>query len=188
MQGLIELYKNEEAQKIFSESNLLSLLVHELSISKEKKIYENNELVIQHTKSEETVCYIIDGAVSVEHEDAILYFMGKKRFLGLESLLFQAPSHLRIKARGTTEVWEFKKIEVMTLLMSLQEGWLYGYLITQNILNKILGNLQFMHVPPLERGQAMLRELVMELGQKQGDTYHLSKQFNYELLTNYLQV
>ncbi|MBC1618128.1 hypothetical protein HB904_18310 [Listeria booriae] len=34
----------------------------------------------------------------------------------------------------------------------------------------------------------MLRELVMELGQKQGDTYHLSKQFNYELLTNYLQV
>lgn len=187
MEVLDDLYEWKELQNRFSESNLFSMLIEEASIKKVKKSISYDEMITSSNKGGK-VYYIIDGITIVENEKNILYFVGRGSFLGLESLFYGNEDSADIKMRpiGTIEVWEFEKKEIVYFLMSMQEGWLFGYLISQSRINKLLEIVKNLHLNPIERGKTMVLLLVEEFGVKRDRGGYLPKAFTVGMLTNYL--
>lgn len=177
---LVELYDKNIIEKnfnsaVFLENLLLSNHIHpkELEIDKKQNLVESGV-------HNESIYFIRRGIVS-----SSLGFMGKGRFLGLDTLAMNDKPLYTIKTIEPCELYVFDKLEVMEYLFSLQEGWLFLYLIEKEERNLLLKNHSFLTLKGLERMEAVLIDLAQDFGVREDDMVILPKSFSKKLIAEY---
>ncbi len=184
---MLELYTKKEVYHYFNELQLKELLMSNLQRTAKKICIERSRELL--SKKENTkVYFILSGIVAVKRDGNLLYFRGENHFIGLETILFSEKSEFVTSNIGRVELIEFSKVEVLELLMGLQEGWLYCYLINKDLNQLLMRNYSNFQAKPYERCKQMLTDLAKEFGSSSEPSAVLPKQFTLNLLTNYLGI
>ncbi len=187
MDILANLYSKEEVTQLFNETALLEFLIKDSFIKSEAVEFANRQILVSD-KSDEKIYFIKDGLVSVTSEEQILFFLGPGHFIGLENIVFQDTTSFTFTSVGKVNVIEFNKNKVIEALMSLQEGWMFLYLINRNIEKIIVEHLHFYQKKAKHRVEAMLRSLATEIKYTSEDYVFLPKALNHGLLINYMGI
>ncbi|KGL43435.1 cyclic nucleotide-binding domain-containing protein [Listeria booriae] len=186
MNGLMELYEKKEVEQLFNEKKLIDLLMNaHRVIPKEKKV-NKNQVLMEEGEKNELVFYIKQGIVGFKKYDTFLNFSKEAHFVGLETFLFNDIQPYTVMALEKLEVLVFKKVEILDLLMAMQEGWLYLYLLNKEEKNKIQKSCSYLHLKGNQRSKKMLMELAKDFGISDGDAVALPKCFGKKCVTNYL--
>ncbi|WP_088810172.1 MULTISPECIES: Crp/Fnr family transcriptional regulator [Listeria] len=184
---MMGLYTKKEVYDYFNELQLKELLTSNLQGSMKKIRIDRSRVLLSKTENTK-VYFILSGIVAARKDGNLLYFRGENRFIGLESILFSEDSELVTLNIGKVELIEFPKVEVLELLMGLQEGWLYCYLINKDLNQVLMRNYSNFQAKPYERSKQMLTDLAKEFGGSSELSVVLPKQFTLTILTNYLGI
>ncbi|MBC2258656.1 cyclic nucleotide-binding domain-containing protein [Listeria booriae] len=186
MNGLMELYEKKEVEQLFSEKKLINLLMNEHRLIPEEKKVNKKQIIMNEGEKNEYVFYIKQGIVAFKKQDTFLSFSKEAHFVGLETFLFNDVQPYTVEAMEKLEVLVFKKIEILDVLMAMQEGWLYLYLLNKEEKIKIQKSCSYLHLKGNHRSKKMLTELAKDFGISDGEAIILPKCFGKKCVTNYL--
>ncbi|MBC2369824.1 Crp/Fnr family transcriptional regulator [Listeria booriae] len=184
-----ELYDEKEIQSVFCESQLISFLTEKENIRHKRKEFKKGQYLNAGNHMENSkVYYIMEGIISVGNETDILYFIGPGHFVGLEHFMFNPQLPIEPKSLSSITLLEFEKEDILCLLVSLQEGWLYNYVINHNILIKLIVINKNLRLRPVARGVELAKELLPEFSKVESGITILSEVFTYTVLRKYLKI
>ncbi|WP_430536693.1 cyclic nucleotide-binding domain-containing protein [Listeria rocourtiae] len=184
-----ELYDEKEIQSVFCESQLIRFLTETENIRYKRKEFKKGQYLNTGNHVEDSkVYYIVEGVISIENETDILYFIGPGHFVGLEHFMFHSPLPIESKSLSNITLLEFEKEDILFLLMSLQEGWLYNYVINHNIMTKLMGINKNLRLRPVSRGVELVKELLPEFSKVESGVTIVSEFLTYTVLRKYLRI
>lgn len=186
LKGLMELYSKEEIDNLFSETRLINLLMDKYNLIPKKRIMTKNQILVEEGLENERVFYIKQGIVAFTRNESIFNFEQEGHFIGLETFLFNDIQPYTIVAMEKMEVLLFVKEEILDILMGLQEGWLYLYLLNKAEQQRIQKNCIHLHLKGNDRSRKMLADLANNFGKVEGDAIVLPKCFSKKIVISYL--
>lgn len=185
LKGLMELYNREEIERLFSESRLISLLMNKYQLTPIEKTMNKNQVLVEEGEENEQVYFIKRGIVAFTQDENIFGFEKEEHFLGLETFLFNDIQPYTIVAMEKVEVLLFVKEEIMDILMGLQEGWLYLYLLNQAEQKRVQKSCLHLHLKGSNRSKKMLIDLAKNFGQLDGEAIVLPSCFSKKTVISY---
>lgn len=139
-----ELFNKDVISKNFNNDKLSHALFGKQTypIKREKINVEKGEFLIHENELHDSIYLVVEGLFSVRKSLHIIRIVGKKNFIGFDSILGNENSFFTVEALRDATLWRFSKMDVICKLMSKQEGLFYlynemksinGHLIQQNM-------------------------------------------------------
>lgn len=185
LKGLMELYNREEIESLFNESRLISLLMNKYQLKPKEKTMNKSQILVEEGRENEQVYYIKRGIVGFTQDENIFGFEKEGHFLGLETFLFNDVQPYTIVAMEKMEVFIFVKEDIMDILMGLQEGWLYLYLLNQAEQKRVQKSCLHLHLKGSSRSKKMLIDLAKNFGTIEGQAIVLPGCFSKKTVISY---
>lgn len=126
---LNDLYSRESIETEFNKEKLYSLLLNNdfFEVKKQEILLQKDGNVTLRNGKVDYVYYISQGIAFTSIGEQIIDFCGQGEFVGLVDNSSVKGSDFYLNPLTELTVWRFKKSDVMTKVMSLQDGYLYYY-------------------------------------------------------------
>ncbi|MBC1983251.1 Crp/Fnr family transcriptional regulator [Listeria booriae] len=169
----------------FNSKSLLTGLIEASEVHEYRSLVKRNHALICEGSSTDYLYYIKEGVVSIRQGAYTFGFIGAGHFIGLDTLLMHNKPRYTVRILETTEMYIFDRLEVMEYLFSLQEGWIFFYLLEKEARNRLLKYQHFMTYKGSERLEAMLLDLAGTFGSHNDELITLPKCFTKRRIADY---
>lgn len=183
--NLMDMYNEQEIQSNFDKQVLLTNLLESSVVHPQVKKIKRNQELIHEGESTDYVYYMLSGIASVKKEANTFGFIGAGQFVGFDTLFLNEPSTYTIRTREMCEVYVFDRLEVMEYLFSLQEGWIFFYLLEKEESQQLLKYQNFMRLKGVARLDAVLQDLAHTFGEEEDGVIVLPKSFSKQCIADY---
>ncbi|EKB1221383.1 Crp/Fnr family transcriptional regulator [Listeria monocytogenes] len=185
-----ELFDKDMINKTFNNNRLLHVLFDKKlhPIERERIIVRKGEFLFLENEIHDSIYLVGEGLFIVWKSVHVIHIVGKKDFIGLDSILANEKSFFSVQALGDSTLWRFSKEGVVRKLMNIQEGVFYLY----NDMKK--ANVHLLQKKMLQRKNSKIRILsnMIQLGKKYGEEspelIKLPSVLNKSIIANYSSV
>ncbi|MBC1954173.1 Crp/Fnr family transcriptional regulator [Listeria welshimeri] len=185
-----ELFDKDMINKTFNNSKLLHVLFDKKlhPVDQERVTVKKGEFLFLENEIHDSIYLVVEGLFIVWKSAHVIHIVGKRDFIGLDSILANEKSFYSVEALGDATLWRFSKEEVVCKLMSLQEGIFYLYNDMKTV------KVHLLHKKMLQRKNSKIRILsnMIQLGEKYGEEspelIKLPNGLNKKIIANYSNV
>ncbi|EAH0639339.1 Crp/Fnr family transcriptional regulator [Listeria monocytogenes] len=182
-----ELFDKDMINQTFNNSKLLHVLFDQKIHPIEQEIItvKKGEFVFLENEIHDSIYLVAEGLIIVWKSARVIHIVGKREFVGLDSILANEKSFFSAEALGDAILWRFSKEEVVCKLMNLQEGIFYLYNDMKTV------NVRLLQKKMLQRKNSKIRILsnMIQLGKKYGEEspelIKLPSILNKRIIANY---
>lgn len=182
--NLMDLYNEQAILDHFDTQSLLKNLMESKEVNAQVKKVKRGQELISEGESTDYVYYMTSGIASIKKGTNTFGFIGAGQFVGFDTLFLNESSTYTIRTRETCKVYVFDRLEVMEYLFSLQEGWIFFYLVEKEESQRLLKYQHFMRLKGVARLDAMLQDLADTFGTEE-DVIVLPKCFSKQCVADY---
>ncbi|EAD4839056.1 Crp/Fnr family transcriptional regulator [Listeria monocytogenes] len=182
-----ELFDKDMINQTFNNSKLLHVLFDQKLHPIEQEIItvKKGEFLFLENEIHDSIYLVAEGLIIVWKSAHVIHIVGKREFVGLDSILANEKSFFSAEALGDAILWRFSKEEVVCKLMNLQEGIFYLYSDLKTV------NVRLLQKKMLQRKNSKIRILsnMIQLGKKYGEEspelIKLPSILNKRIIANY---
>lgn len=183
--GPMDIYSEHLIKNNFSKKSLLTGLIGASEVNEYRSMVKRNQALVHEDLRTDHLYYVKKGIVSFKQGSHTFAFIGAGHFVGFETLLMNNRSRYTARILEASDIYIFDRLEVMEYLFSLQEGWIFFYLLEKSARDKLLQHQHFMSFKGIDRLEVMLLDLAKTFGTTQGNNIVLPKCFTKSRLANY---
>ncbi|MDZ5757450.1 Crp/Fnr family transcriptional regulator [Carnobacterium maltaromaticum] len=180
-----DFYSIEKIGILYNSEKLINLLLNNIKF--EILNVKKNEYLIKENTDNEFIYYTKKGLLSMKKEKYIIDFFSSGEFVGLSELFMGTKSIMEISAITDSELIRFKKADVISKVLSYQEGYFY-YLYNMNqMMRKVFQKQENLMMTAEKRVVLSLVKLIERFGEKTTQGFLLPKEFTNKLISEYVQ-
>ncbi|EOA2660225.1 Crp/Fnr family transcriptional regulator [Listeria monocytogenes] len=182
-----ELFDKDMINKTFNNSRFLHVLFDKKlhPVKQERITVKKGEFLFLENEIHDSIYLVVEGIFIVWKSAHVIHIVGKRDFIGLESILANEKSFFSVEALEDAILWRFSKEEVLCKLMNIQEGIFYLYNDMKTV------NVHLLQKKNLQRKNSKIRILsnMILLGKKYGEEspelIKLPSILNKSIIANY---
>lgn len=180
---LEELYNMKTIQSKFNEEVLLEQLLGSPHVTSQITKIKKGNYFSKDQASQDNVYFLIKGIAGLHYNERLVVIADQKDFIGLDDLLTKEAPTYNVEALEECEVIIFNRHEIMDLLFSMQEGWLYLYLSEKKHHEILIEQIHFLHKKGIDRLSLTYYDLANRFGKPTKGGKILPKCFNLRRLS-----
>ncbi|PZF90526.1 hypothetical protein C1903_02950 [Listeria ivanovii] len=183
--SLNDLYSKKSLDINFNSGVLLDKLLDNPSIHSFRKKMEKKTVLINEGEKTNSIYYIEIGIVKKTHANQTIGFQGEGSFQGMSTLIMNEEANMSSIVFETSYVIEFRRCELLEYILSMQEGWLFLFLIEKEEQRMLLEKIAQNQYHGTDRMKYILLNLASKFGVSVEGNTKLPSEFNRDSLSDY---
>ncbi|MBC6309206.1 Crp/Fnr family transcriptional regulator [Listeria sp. FSL L7-1582] len=159
------------------------LLTHRIPYK--KRILKRNTHIFTENQPFKNIYFIESGVISCNRDQNIIGFLGKTNIIGLSNPYTNDDSFYTMKVIHSATVYEFDRADMLTMLLSFQEGWLFLYANNHRKEEMLFNKTLLLQEAAEHRLLTLLKEVAHLFGDYRDGILFIPNYFSKALLANY---